>query len=250
MNKSTTIGSLTIGIQIIDVVAQSEMPLKFSDIQERTGITKSNLYKYLNTLTQMDLLYKDPRQGNYALGYKFLEYGNAAMQNDDFITRLTPYFKEISTLTNMTTLLVTWVNDGPVITNIFNTNYGLNIGAQIGTKLPLMSAGGKTFAAFMKSHSTMDWIEEETKNRADFNQNDLNNELATIRSTGVAFAFEPLVKHVSSWGLPIFNYKNDLVAAISIVGFTEDAPKTHKDEIIQQVQEIVNEMSAIYGYKG
>lgn len=250
MNKSTTIGSLAIGVQIIDVVAQSEVPLKFSDIQERTGVTKSNLYKYLNTLTQMDLLYKDPRQNNYSLGYKFLEYGNAAMQNNDFMSRLSPYFKEISTLTNMTTLLVTWVNDGPVITNIFNTNYGLNIGGQIGTKLPLMSAAGKTFAAFMKGHSTMDWIEEEKQKTADFKQSQFEKELTTIRSTGVAFAHEPLVKHVSSWGLPIFNYKNELVAAISIVGFTEETPKNHTEEIVKQVQEIVMQMSKMYGFKG
>ena len=147
MNK-TTIGSLAIGIQIIDVVAQSETALKFSDIQEQTDITKSNLYKYLNTLTQLDLLYRDGRQGTYSLGYKCIEYGNAALYNSDFIERLTPYFKEVSTLTNMTTLLVTWVNDSPVITNIWNTNYGLNIGAQIGTKLPLLSAAGKIFAAY------------------------------------------------------------------------------------------------------
>ena len=43
----------------------------------------------------------------------------------------------------------------PVITNIWNTNYGLNIGAQIGTKLPLLSAAGKIFAAYVTNEEVI-----------------------------------------------------------------------------------------------
>lgn len=250
MNKpTTTIGSLSIGIQIIDVVAQSEMPLKFSDIQLSTGITKSNLYKYLNTLTQMDLLYKDPKQGSYSLGYKFLEYGNAAMQNSDFIGRLTPYFKEISKLTNMTTLLVTWINDSPVITNIWNTNYGLNIGAQIGTKLPLLSAAGKIFAAFSSNDETFNWVKIEQQQDNNFPIEDFELEIQKIRAQKVAFSHEPLVNHVSSWSLPILNYKGELIAVIAIVGFSELTPKNNDAEIVKQIIEISKQMSLAYGYK-
>lgn len=249
MSKITTINSLSIGIQIIDVVAQSEIPLKFSDIQEQTGVTKSNLYKYLNTLTQMDLLYRDRNQGSYSLGYKFLEYGNAAMQNTDFIGRLTPYFKEISKLTNMTTLLATWINDSPVITNIWNTNYGLNIGAQIGTKLPLLSAAGKIFAAYCKNKEISQWVEQEIQKEKTFEEEKFQLELEKIRSRSVAFAHEPLVNHVSSWSLPLLNYQNELVAAIVIVGFTENVPKNDDSLIIQQVLEIAKEMSRTFGFK-
>lgn len=250
MNKSSTIGSLAIGVQIIDVVAHSEVPLKFSDIQEITGVTKSNLYKYLNTLTQMDLLYRDSKQGSYSLGYKFLEYGNAAMQNSDFINRLTPYFKEISKLTNMTALLATWVNDSPVITHIWNTNYGLNIGAQIGTKLPLLSAAGKIFAAYSNNNEIFQWIDQEQQKDIDFNVQDLQLELETIRTQKVAFSHEPLINHVSSCSFPILNYKKELVAAVAIVGFTEQIPKSNEDAVVQQVLKINKEMSRAYGYKG
>ncbi|MER1986363.1 MAG: IclR family transcriptional regulator [Solibacillus sp.] len=249
MSSSTTIGSLALGIQVIDVVAQSDTPLKFSDIQELTGISKSNLYKYLNTLTQLDLLYRDQKRGSYSLGYKFLEYGTAAMQNADFIERLTPYFKELSHVTNMTALLALWVNDGPVITNIWNTNYGLSIGAQVGTKLPLNSSTGKVFAAYANSLEITHWIEAEQNEAESFDMASFQRELKKIRQHGFAYAHEPLVRHVSSLGLPILNYKDELVGTITVVGFEEDVPSDESSELLQQIIAISKQMSAVYGYK-
>lgn len=250
MNKASTIGSLVHGINIIDVVAQSDTPLKFTEIQELTGISKSNLYKYLYTLTQMDLLYRDIKQGHYSLGYKFLEYGNAAMKSNDLASKLSPYFKEISNLTNMTTSLSVWLNETPVITNIWNTNYGLNIGAQIGTKLPLLSAAGKVHAAYAKTEEVYNWIEQEQAKNTNFPVDEFQNELKEIRESHVAFAKEPLTKHVSSMSLPILDYKNELIAAITIIGFSEQVPTDTSSEMVQQIIEMNNEMSRAFGYKG
>ncbi|RHW40086.1 IclR family transcriptional regulator [Lysinibacillus yapensis] len=249
MDKASTIGSLVHGANIIHVVAQSDTPLKFTDIQEQTGISKSNLYKYLNTLTQLDFLYRDIKQGNYTLGYKFLEYGNAAMKNNDVASKLSSYFKEISNLANMTTSLSVWLNDTPVITNIWNTNYGLNIGAQIGTKLPLLSAAGKVHAAYANSEEIFNWIEQEQSKDSTFSVEAFQHELNEIRTSRIAFAKEPLTKHVSSMSMPILDYKNELVAACTIIGFTEQVPKDQSSEIVQRVMDINKSMSRAFGYK-
>lgn len=246
--SSTTIGSLAQGIHIVDIVAKSDVPLKFTDIQEQTGISKSNLYKYLNTLTQLDLLFRD-HQGSYSLGYKVIEYGNAAMKNQDITTKLTPYFKEISHITNMSTSLSIWLNEHPVITNIWNTNYGINIGAQIGTKLPLLSAGGKIFAAYAKNEEVSSWMKKESAKIPNFSETEFQKELEEIRKSFVAFAKEPLVNHVSSIGLPILNYKNEIVAAVAIIGFTEEIPNDSSDEMVQKIIQICKEMSHSYGYR-
>lgn len=249
MTKSpTTIGSLAQGIKIIDVVAQSDFPVKFTELQQETGISKSNLYKYLNTLTQLDLLYRD-RQGAYSLGYKILEYGNKAMKNHDITIKLTPYFKEISNITQMSTSLSIWLNDNPVITNIWNTNYGINIGAQIGTKLPLLSAAGKVFAAYANSEEVFQWIKEEQSKIPNFSKDEFEQELQEIRKEFVAFAQEPLVNHVSSFGVPILNYQNEIVAAVAVIGFSEEIPTDSEHEMIRKVIDICKEISDMYGYR-
>lgn len=248
MTKSaSTIGSLAQGIKILDVVAQSNYPVKFTELQQETGISKSNLYKYLNTLTQLDLLYRD-RQGSYSLGYKLLEYGNAAMKNHDITNKLSPYFKEISNITHMSTSLSIWLNNCPVITNIWNTNYGINIGAQIGTKLPLLSAGGKVFAAYANNEEVCQWMKQEQDKIPNFSEEQFQKELREIRKSYVAFANEPLVNHVSSFGVPILNYQNEIIAAVAVIGFTEDIPTDPQDEMIRKVVDICKEMSRMYGY--
>lgn len=248
MNKATTIGSLAQGIHIVDIVAQSDLPLKFSEIQEKTNISKSNLYKYLNTLTHLNLLYRDLKQGHYSLGYKILEYGSAAMKSNDLIGKLSPYFKEISTLTNMSTILAVWINEHPIITNIWNTNYGFNIGAQIGTKLPLLSATGKVFAAYANTKEMINWIKDEQSKIPHFDESKFQQEIEDIRTSHISFAHEPLINHVSSWGLPILDYRKDLVAVITVVGFSDLVPKDEHSDIVKQVLEYSKEMSRIYGY--
>lgn len=44
-----------------------------------------------------------------------------------------------------------------------NTNRGFNIGAQIGTFLPIRSATGKVFMAFMDEQIIHDWKANEFK---------------------------------------------------------------------------------------
>ncbi|NKT61446.1 helix-turn-helix domain-containing protein [Rhodococcus hoagii] len=48
------IQSLDTGIKILNVLQKSKSPMKFSEIQQITSITKSNLYKYMNTLANND----------------------------------------------------------------------------------------------------------------------------------------------------------------------------------------------------
>ncbi|MGX9135458.1 IclR family transcriptional regulator [Rummeliibacillus sp. JY-2-4R] len=238
--------SLATGLSIIELVANSESPMKFTEIQDATGITKSNLYKYLNTLIQANMLYRDPKLGDYSLGYALLEYGSKLMHHDEVLQRMSYHLKEISTESNMTTLLASWVNDRPIITQIVNTNFGLNIGAHIGTVLPLLSSVGKVFAAFSADDIVQEWKQESI---AKSQIATFENELVKIRNQKFAYSKEPLVRHVSSISFPILNYQNQIIAAIAIVGFTEDIPSSKEADLIQNIMPIILEMSAVFGYK-
>ena len=73
----------------------------------------------------------------------------------------TPYLQELSQQTSLTALLAVGTPNGPVVANIWNTNHLFNIGAQIGTQLPILSATGKVFSAFHTSNIIKDWKEKE-----------------------------------------------------------------------------------------
>lgn len=245
VTNNSTIGSLTTGLNIIELISNADSPMKFTEIQEETNITKSNLYKYLNTLTQAGVVYRDPRQGDYALGYKLLKYSSKLIDQDEILQRLTYYLKEMSKETNMTTLIASWVNDRPIITQLANSNFGINIGATISTELPPLSSIGKVFAAYKDDESTELW---KTSNLTADQLAILNEELPTIKQQKFAYSKEPLVRHVSSISFPILNYQNEIIAAVGIVGFTDDLSPNVDNVFLQKITPIVREMSSVFGY--
>ena len=103
--KTIGIQSLQIGLNILEILAMEKEPLKFTDIQNLTSMTKSNLYKYLSTLCQFGLINRNPHTNTYTLGHKLVQLGNVALGQSSLIEVVIPYFKKITEKTNLTVLL-------------------------------------------------------------------------------------------------------------------------------------------------
>jgi len=248
--KGTTIQSLQIGMGIIETIAKQGRPVKFTEIQELTQITKSNLYKYLNTFTQLGILYRNKGTGEYVLGSKLIEYGMAAVDQENVIDRILPYLHGINEKSSSTVLFSRWTQSGPMVVKEINTNRGLNIGAQIGTLLPIRSSSGKVFMAFMDEHIILDWKTNELNQLSKEKVSQLVDECRNVQEKGIAFAREPLVSSVSSVSFPILNYNNKLLGAITVVGFSELIPESENHELSDYFIQISKEISAGFGYKG
>jgi DNA-binding IclR family transcriptional regulator len=248
VKKGTTIQSLQIGMSIIDLIAKQGKPLKFSEVQELTQITKSNLYKYMNTFTQLGILYRDKENGSYTLGSKLIEYGMAAVDKENVLDRIAPYLQEINEKSSSTVLYSSWIQTGPMVIREVNTNRGFNIGAQMGTFLPILSATGKIFASFMDEQTIRGWKEGELKKLSSETKRNLEEECILIRDKEIAFAREPLVTSISSVALPVFNYERKLLGAVTIVGFSELIPQNEEAELSQYLLNVSKEISGSFGY--
>ncbi|MBB6445273.1 IclR family transcriptional regulator [Bacillus benzoevorans] len=245
----TMIQSLQVGMSIVDIIAAKEQPLKFSEIQELTHITKSNLYKYLNTLTHLQLLYRDKRSGAYMLGSKIIEYGRSAIGHQDIIATVTPFLQELGQDTSLTVLLVIESPNGPVVANIWNTNHMFNIGAQIGTQLPILSATGKVFSAFPTSYIIQDWKKRELDKLTLEEKTMLAKEEQKLIMNGISLSKEALVQNVISAASPIFNYNMELLGTITLVGFLPFFEQDENHAASQKLIEAAKEVSHIFGYQ-
>lgn len=249
IKNGTTIQSLQIGMSILDLVAKEGKPLKFTDIQELTQITKSNLYKYLNTLTQLGILYRDQRSGSYVLGSKLIEYGMSAVNQENVLDRIEHFLYEINKELQETVLFSSWTNNGPMVVKVVSSNQTLNIGAQIGTYLPPLSSSGKTCAAFLEPHIISEWKEEYLKGKNEKQRKELEEEIQSVKRDKLAFSIEPLVPSVSSIAFPILNYKGQFLGSITIVGFSEFLSKRNDPKKINYISEKMKEISGLFGYE-
>lgn len=250
MNKSgTTIQSLQVGMNIVDIIAKQGRPLRFSDIQELTQVTKSNLYKYLNTFTQLGILYREKESGTYTLGSKLIQYGMAAIDQENVLDRIAPYLQEINQKCSSTVLYCVWTHNGPMVVRMFNASQGLNIGAQIGTLLPILSASGKLFYTFMDDHTIREWKEKELKSISDEKIKQLEEDRKTILEKEISFAREPLVQFVNSVAFPVFNFKKNLLGTVTVVGFSQMIPQNEEESLSRYLLEVSREISASFGYQ-
>ncbi|WKB36084.1 IclR family transcriptional regulator C-terminal domain-containing protein [Terrilactibacillus sp. S3-3] len=136
-----------------------------------------------------------------------------------------------------------------MIIKIVNTNPGFNIGAQIGTILPLTSSAGKIFLAFADEIITHSWRERESRKRLPDQLQNLDQEIRLIQRREIAFTKEPIISSISSISIPVFNYGKKLLGAVVIVGFNEQIPTSEEDETSKYIKEMGKEISKIFGYE-
>lgn len=232
-----TIQSLKLGISILDVLSKEKRALTVNEIHEKTKITKSNLYKYLNTLLEADLIHRDEDSGVYYLGYKLLEYGLAYTENKNLISFITPYLYKLSKKTNNSVIFALPTTNGPIIVKMVKPNQILNIGAELGTLLPANSSAGKIFESFAS-----EWIIDHWKDKE--NSVLTTKEIDFIRKHSIAFANEPLIPEISSVAFPITSYNKELIGIISLVGFTSSIPKNLKDPITKYLLRLQSEINS------
>lgn len=231
-----TIQSLQLGISVINAIYEANRPLKLNEIQEKTKITKSNLYKYMNTLIQENLVFRDQHTGMYYLGTKLIQYGIRASQNLDKIEIITPYLQKIGEYSNCTVILAIPSHNGPVVYKIWRTNHIINIGAELGTILPRFSSSGKIFHAFADEHHVANWQDHEEVEMDE-------QELEQIKREKIAFANEPLIAQISSVSIPVLSFNNQLIGIITVVGFTSSIPKSLDEPLSRYLQSIQKEVS-------
>lgn len=247
--KGTQIQSLRVGFTILDLLSKKDHPLKFNEIHHATDITKSNLYKYLNTLTSLGAVYRNKETGAYSLGTTIIKYGMSALNKEKILEKVNPFLQEINLKLKETTLLTAWTDDGPMIAKMIHSSSGLNLGGQVGTMLPIHSAGGKLFAAHKEGPIFQNWKEKEYDKLKQTRIKELENELEDIRSSHIAFASSALANFVSSVAIPIFNHDKEIVGSIVVVGFEKTIPADKTDErsqyLLTKGKEISKEMGLI-----
>lgn len=240
VKDGTTIQSLDIGLRVLNLIATSDTPLRFVDIQEKTQMTKSNLYKYLNTLLISGVVTKSEESGFYYTGPKLIEYGVEAIANQDVHEIISPYLHKLGAQLNTSILFAIATFNGPVITKIWSPNQSINIGAQLGTILPPQSSSGKIFRIFYENEISPMWFEQSYELSEE--------EQKEISEKKVAFSKEPLIKSVSSFSAPILSFNKELIGTLIAVGFSDQIPNSVDDERTELFLNVQQSISKQFGY--
>lgn len=216
--------SFEVGAGVLRAVVRGQRLMTLKDIAAAAQMPPSKAHRYLVSLIRTGLIEQDPLTSRYKLGPFALDIGLVALDRLDRVRLGLSAISDLRDRINETVGLAVWGDHGPVIVRWERPQRPITVNVVTGTSLPLLSsASGRVFGAWLPKSQTAAQISKELKARERHSglgtRSEVDALFARIRADGVA----PVTQHyifagVQAVAAPVFNFKNQITMAISVVG--------------------------------
>lgn len=254
MSQDNNVQSIDRALDIIELLSEENQGLGVTEIARDLGMHKSTAYRIIATLAQRGYLEKSST-GTYRIGLKLIEAVSCYINSLELQTEARPYIAKISGELGLTAHL--GVLDGNEVVYIEKMDMFSNIRmySQIGIHVPSYSC---SLGKCLLSNFSSDDVREIMKNCTfqSFTKNtitgidDLIKDLDLVRRRGWAIDDEESEYDHRCLGAPIYDYRGDIIAAVSASGpasvFTKDRIEPVAEYMTQQAMSISRSM----GYTG
>lgn len=169
--------------------------LTLAELTAKLGTSKATAHRYVTALRRAGLVRAS--QGTYSLGPRIVELAATALAGLRVVRVAGSHLERLVAHVNETAVLSVWDGEAPVVVRTEDTTDRLvRINVPTGSRLPLDSAQGKVFRAFLGL--------------------DGDPELAQIRRDGIAYNTR-VVEGIAALAAPVFQGE-ELVATMALVG--------------------------------
>ena len=207
-------------LRVIEALSVSEEPRGVAELSRQLGLTKSNTFRILSTLTEQGYVRSHPETGRYWLTLKIWEQGAKVIERLPVRRVAQPHLKLLFSQLNETILMS--VLDLPDVLYIdkMDSDYPVRASARIGWRAPaLRTASGKSMLAYQPDEVVAKLAEQGLIVKDDLAQ--FRKELSEIRERGFALSFSGSRPGVNSVAAPIWGSEPIPVAALSVSGAAE-----------------------------
>lgn len=245
--SSTGDGTVGKALDVLDLVAQSGRPVRFSELLEHRLFPKATLYRFLQTLTNQGMLSYDSTTGNYALGVRLVRLAHAAWAQSSLAPIARPFIDTLAAATGETVHLAQMDQAQVLYVDKRNATRPVEMYSQAGKVGPAYCTGvGKAMLAFM-AEPALDAALQRQSFHAFTPQTlatptALRTELSAIRARGYAFDREEHEQGIICVAVPILSRSGQIMGAMSVTSTTQ---RTTLDALEQQVGRIKDCAAAI-----
>ncbi|SME89885.1 transcriptional regulator, IclR family [Tistlia consotensis] len=226
MEGDVTVKSVRRAVQLIKLLGeQATAGWRLSDLALAAGLGKATTHRLLNALTESGFAYQDPDTRRYFLGYEIVRLGSLATRFD--VAELArPALLRLARETGDTVFLSVpegleavclerQVGDFPIKT----------LTLDVGDRRPLgVGAGSLALLAFLPEEEAAEIIASNAarlERYPGFAPAELRRLIAEARRRGYAFNDGRIVSAMCAVGVPVFDLRGRVVAAISIAAIRE-----------------------------
>ena len=239
-------------LDIIEVLSTEHDGIGVTAIANRVGLHKSTVHRLLTTLTGRGYL-AHTAEGNYKIGLKLIEAVSCYINSLELQTEARPYLVQITGELGLTSHLGVLDKDMVVYIEKMDVVSSVRMYSQIGLRMHsycsslgkclLSNYSKKELNGIMKDCSFIRFT-----NKTIGSIEELHREMAKVRKLGWAMDDEEYEIGHRCIGAPIYDYKGDIIAAISASGPTNLLNDSRIGPVSEYVKTVATELSRSMGY--
>ncbi len=240
-------------IQILELICSEKSGVTVSQLASLTGESRPNVCYYLKMLEKTRYIYKDSHSGRYKASYRIVDLASRVLSNNELYEIAYPILLRFSEEAQLTVHMAVKEGDmGVCILKVGSSKTMPSI-SRIGEAFDLYpTALGKVILAWLPEAELDDYIRRiDLKPYTPYTVTDpekLRNQLKEIRSRGYSIDQHEHRVGVRGLGVPVFDYTNKIVAAISVLLLPSHTEEDIR-EIALKLQIVADEISQKLGYR-
>ncbi len=244
-----TVESVIKALEILDCFNRQEADLSLKELCSKTGLYKSRVHRLCATLLESGYLVRSSWT-NYRLGPKLLSLGKTYEQTNSLKSVASNYMHELSRNTGESTALFTLHQSNCICIArkvsearlVFTINEGDTM------ELPA-TAAGKVLLAYAPADFQKKFLDQsKPKIIAKHSQPapiDFEKELNSIRENGYGFNEWELEVGISAIAAPVFNYADQVTAALAIIGPSQRFTGKEKQALLVELLKTSEHISGL-----
>jgi DNA-binding IclR family transcriptional regulator len=218
------IRSVSRGLELLRMFPAAESGLSLTEISRRLNLNRSTVFRVLVTLQAHGYVEHDRESGKYRLGVTCLELGSAFMRQSDIRREALPILRGLRDACKESVHLAMLAGSEVVYLEKLDGLLPIGMmGSRVGGRAPAHCTGvGKAMLAYKpESEIRKLYVDSGLRRFTPNTITDLTkllSELASIREHGYAIDNEEHEQDVKCIAVPISNYRQKGVGAISVSG--------------------------------
>ncbi|MDX8353893.1 IclR family transcriptional regulator [Cognatiyoonia sp. IB215182] len=225
MGRVTGDGTVGKALEVLDQVAAFGRPVKFSELLAGSAFPKPTLYRFVQTLTNQQMLSYDPERQTYAPGVRLVRLAHAAWEQSTLAPLARPHIDALSRAVGETVHLAQLDHAQVLYIDKRNAGNPVQMYSQAGKVGPAYCTGvGKVMLAFSDA-SLVDTIIEQQSFHVFTPQtlstpDALRDELQKIKANGYGFDREEHEPGIICVAVPILTENGRVLGALSVTSTT------------------------------
>lgn len=242
-------------LQIIEILFQdmSNKGLGISELSRRMDIGKSTVHRILDTLMSYRYVEKTS-ENKYRLSWRLFEIGSIVPKQHNLYDFDMQIIRELCSKHGESVNLAIQDKNECVIISRFDSEENLRGSLQVGGREPLhATAIGKILISEMQETEIIELLGSSNYKRFTPNtittMEALGRELQKIRNQGFAVDDEEYCMGLRCIAMPVRNYKNNIIAAVSVSGPAIRMSFTKIMDVKDDLQETCLKLSDFFGVR-